>query len=156
MILPVVARFALLPTAILWLALLPAIAAAESPISVREAHRKLADGEMILLDIRSPAEWKETGVAEGAWPVTMHSRQFGEKLGRIVSSFPDKTIGLICAVGGRSGHVWEILNEGGIKNFADLPEGMMGSDAGLGWLGTGLPVVPVEKALESLPQFLSE
>lgn len=152
----IVLHFLLMPAAIMGFALWSLSAAADQTWSVRQAHEQLAAGEIILLDIRSPSEWRETGVAEGAWPITMHSRQFGEQLSRIVSGFPDKTIGLICAVGGRSGYVWELLNSRGLKNFVDIPEGMMGSEAGPGWLKTGLPTVPVEEAMSAVPKGIAE
>jgi len=43
-------------------------------ISAREAHARTATGEIILLDIRHPDEWKATGAGVVASPVSMPSR----------------------------------------------------------------------------------
>ena len=143
-------------TLIAVLALRPAAAGAEPAVSAPDAHDRIEAGEMVLLDIRTPSEWNETGVAQGAWPVTMHSREFGRQLGRILQETPGKTIGLICATGGRTAYVWRVLRENGLTNVVDISEGMMGSDAGPGWLKRGLPTVSARDAVAALPAYLSE
>lgn len=123
-------------------------ALAETPIlSAPEAQQRIAEGELILLDIRSRQEWQETGIAKGAWPVSMHERDFGERLQAILAVYPPEQIAMICAVGGRTGHVTSILEKNGIRGVADLSEGMEGNARGPGWIARGLEVVPVEDAL---------
>ncbi len=129
-----------------WL-LLTFSAMAEVPIlSAPEAEARMQDGELILLDIRSPEEWRETGIAKGAWPVSMHERDFGERLQAILAQYPPDQIALICAVGGRSGHVTGILEKNGITGVADLSEGMQGNARGPGWIARGLDVVSLDEA----------
>lgn len=136
----------LLATIILAMTSLSALA--ETPIlSAPEAQQRIAEGELILLDIRSRQEWQETGIAKGAWPVSMHERDFGERLQAILAVYPPEQIAMICAVGGRTGHVTSILEKNGIRGVADLSEGMEGNARGPGWIARGLEVVPVEDAL---------
>ncbi len=122
-------------------------AMAETPIlSAPEAKARMQAGEMILLDIRTEQEWRETGIAKGAWPVSMHEADFGARLQEILKVYPPEKIGLICAVGGRTGHVTGVLERNGIAGIVDVSEGMMGSARGAGWIARGLDVVPLEQA----------
>ncbi|MEM6386865.1 MAG: rhodanese-like domain-containing protein [Pseudomonadota bacterium] len=121
---------------------------AEAPIlSAPDAQTKLADGELVLLDIRSPQEWADTGIAKGAWPVSLHEPDFVARLQAILQNVPADKIGLICATGGRTAHVIGMLEANGITGVADLSEGMMGNPRGPGWIARGLDVVPVADAL---------
>lgn len=123
------------------------LALAEATIlSAPEAQKRLEAGELILLDIRTPGEWAETGVAQGAWPVSMHVEGFGERLQTILAQYPPEQVALICAVGGRSNHVASILERNGITGIVDVSEGMIGNDKGAGWIARGLPVVSAETA----------
>lgn len=115
-------------------------------ITAPEAAQKVASGEMILLDIRTPQEWEETGIAEGAWPVSMHTPDFATNLQSILSRFAPEKIGLICATGGRSNHVASILEKNGIVGVADVSEGMFGNGEDAGWISRGLPVVTLDEA----------
>ena len=139
-------------TAFLLLIMLPgAVAFADASIwSADKAARALQNNEIILLDIRSPQEWQETGLAEGAWPVSLHEPGFGEKIGAIIRANENRTIALICAVGGRSASVLSHLKGLGVSNFVDVSEGMLGSKAGPGWIKRDLAIVPLKKAQETL------
>ena len=120
---------------------------AETPIlSAPEAKARMDAGEMILLDIRTEQEWRDTGIAKGAWPVSMHTPEFGAQLQAILAVYPPEQIALICAVGGRTGHVTSVLEQNGIKGITDVSEGMMGNQRGAGWIKRGLDVVPLEQA----------
>ncbi|MEC9104216.1 MAG: rhodanese-like domain-containing protein, partial [Pseudomonadota bacterium] len=47
------------------------------------------------------------------------------------------------------------LMRAGYTGYADISEGMLGSGAGPGWIAAGLPVVPLDAALASLPEALT-
>jgi len=114
------------------------ISVAAEKISAPEAHRQVVAGEMIILDIRSPQEWKETGIASVAVPLTMHSREFLAGFQKIVEDNPQKKIALICAVGGRSAWLQGELAKRGYDKVIDISEGMLGSKAGPGWIARGM------------------
>jgi len=115
-------------------------------MSAPEAATAVASGEMILIDIRSPGEWAETGVAQGAIALTMHNPGFPQQLTRILSGEHGKSIGLICATGGRTEYVVSFLAQNGFNDIVDVSEGMIGNDRGPGWIARGMPVISSEKA----------
>lgn len=111
-------------------------------VSVEEAQSRAMSGELLLVDIRTPGEWQETGVPASAVPITMHKPTFLAKLDAAMDGRKDKPVGLICAVGGRSGFLSKLLEERGYTYVVDVSEGMHGSERGAGWLAKGLPTVP--------------
>lgn len=119
--------------------------------SAEVAYQALKAGEAVILDIRTSAEWKETGVAEGAWPVSLAQGGFARRLDIAFDLAGTRTMALICATGGRSGYVQSILRRGGMEGTVDVSEGMLGSRLGPGWIKSGLPIVPLETALRELP-----
>ena len=117
-----------------------------SILTAPEASERVASGELVLLDIRTPDEWKETGLADGAWPVSMHTPDFPQQLQEILKRFRPDQIGLICATGGRSSYVRKVLEQNGIHGVSDVSEGMFGNGQADGWIARGLPVITVEEA----------
>ena len=71
----------------------------------------------------------------------MRESSFGSDLMSLIENDRDRPIALICASGGRSGYLAQVMAEAGFSKVYDVSEGMMGSNAGPGWIGTGLPVV---------------
>ena len=95
-------------------------------------------GDLMLVDIRRPDEWRRTGIAPGAIPLDMRRKDFAEALAaaRGDSALP---VVLICAGGVRSRRLTARLTKAGIGPLIDVPEGMVGSSAGPGWIERGLP-----------------
>ena len=104
---------------------------------------------LIVLDIRRPSEWAQTGVASIAWPVSMHDAKFGANLSAIFARFPNSEVALICATGGRTSYVANILEKNGITNISDISEGMMGNGKNPGWIARGLPIIDSSTALDN-------
>lgn len=138
-----------------WMVAMPAQA---EPViwSAEQTHEAVQNDEVILLDIRRDAEWRETGLAEGALPVSMHTDQFGAQLSAILSARGDRPIALICATGGRTDYVVSVLEQNGIAGIIDVSEGMLGNHRGSGWLKRGLPVVDLETAQARYEAFSAE
>ncbi len=113
--------------------------AGDASVSVQAAFNGARDGDFTLIDIRRPDEWARTGVGVGAIPIDMRAPDFITQLLTIVAD-KDAPIALICARGVRSRGMTRRLSEAGFSNIIDVPEGMLGSGAGPGWLATGLPV----------------
>lgn len=109
-------------------------------MSAEAAHTAAMAGEILLLDIRSPGEWKETGVPEGAMAVTMHNDKFVPTLQRLLAENPETPMAMICATGGRTEYVTGILAKNGI-DVIDVSEGLEGNRRGPGWKAKGLPLV---------------
>lgn len=105
------------------------------------AHQQAIAGDIVLIDIRRPDEWERTGSGEGANRLDMRREDFVDALLRLTGGNADKPVALICARGVRSARLSNQLAEAGFSNIIDVPEGMLGSGAGPGWLKRGLPVV---------------
>jgi rhodanese-related sulfurtransferase len=109
-----------------------------TPPALREA---VAAGTVLLVDIRRPDEWAATGIAEGAHPIDMRRPDFPEALAQVRAATPDLPVALICAQGVRSAWLAARLEEAGVAPVVNVPEGMLGSSAGPGWIARDLPVV---------------
>lgn len=109
-------------------------------LSVSEAHDKAVAGQIVLIDIRRPDEWTATGVGEGAHPIDMRRKDFIEALADVAGPDRNQPIALMCARGVRSARMSQRLTEAGFTQIIDVPEGMLGSAAGPGWLARNLPV----------------
>ncbi len=121
---------------------------AQPPVlTAEEAASGMANGDLVVLDIRRPQEWAETGIADGAWPVSMHTPDFPRQLRAILDQYAPEQIALICATGGRTAYVTEVLEKNGITGVADVSEGMFGNGAAIGWIARGLPVVAPQDAM---------
>lgn len=114
-------------------------------ISAPAAQAAAAAGDVTLVDVRSPREWRQTGVAAGARTVTIHNRKgikaFVAEMVKTVGGDKSKPIVLICAAGVRSARALKILAAAGFTQIQNISEGMLGRPgAGPGWLKRGLPV----------------
>lgn len=107
-----------------------------TPPELLEAVRK---GDVLLVDVRRPDEWQATGIAEGAVPIDLRRRDFVDA---VVAARASKTqpVVVICARGVRSRRMTRRLTKAGVLPIIDVPEGMLGSSAGPGWIRRGLPI----------------
>lgn len=110
-----------------------------------EALAASRSGDLVLIDVRRPGEWAATGVPVGAVPIDMRRDGFAAAL-RAAAGDPPRPVALICARGARSRRVAAALADAGLTGVIDVPEGMLGSEAGPGWLARGLPVGPAPGA----------
>lgn len=105
-----------------------------------EAFAQAQSGEIILIDIRTPREWRQTGVPVGAVPIDMRRKDFLQALEQEVAGRRSAPIALICARGVRSARMTNALQAAGFGNVMDVPEGMLGAAGGPGWIAGNLPV----------------
>ena len=117
---------------------------AAEKIAPPDALKQIEAGTMILLDIRSPQEWKETGIASVAVPLTMHDSGFLQGFQKVVAENPEKEIGIICATGGRTGWLQAELAKRGLRQVIDVSEGMLGNKSGPGWIARGLAMKKIQ------------
>ena len=112
-------------------------------ISAPEAFAAVQAGKVKLIDIRTPPEWKQTGVAQGATRINMlHPQGAAGFLNEVMTQVGgDKTaaIALICRTGNRTTQVQKFLQTQGFTQVLNVREGMAGSSAGPGWLSRRLP-----------------
>ncbi|GAB4136599.1 MAG: hypothetical protein Tsb0016_01010 [Sphingomonadales bacterium] len=100
----------------------------------------------LLIDIRTPAEWRETGIAPNAALADYNGLGRGggfiARVNALVDGDKASPIALICARGGRSSRAARLLRAAGFEDVRDVHEGMIGNMDGPGWLARGLPTVP--------------
>jgi rhodanese-related sulfurtransferase len=130
--------------------LLGACSAEAGPeLTAPEASQAVVEQRLTLIDVRTPEEWRQTGVAPGALRIDMSRpggpQLFVERVLKAVDGDKNAPIGLICRTGNRSGVMQRVLLQAGFTDVANVSEGMVGSRAGPGWLRRGLPVEPCRK-----------
>lgn len=115
-------------------------AAPSSILSASDAYAQAESGAIVLVDIRRPDEWAETGIAQGAVALDMREDAFVAQLVTLRQTYPDTPIALICRTGNRSEYVVSTLAGQGFPGLADVSEGMAGGRNGTGWIPAGLPI----------------
>ncbi|MDJ0945501.1 MAG: rhodanese-like domain-containing protein [Kiloniellales bacterium] len=123
--------------------------AAEDTISVQDALKGARSGRLTLVDVRSPEEWRKTGLPEGAEAVTIHGPEglpgFVAAIRERLGAQQDQPIALICATGVRSTAASRALRAAGYTRVLNVREGLFGNQAdGPGWLRKGLPTEPCQ------------
>lgn len=125
-------------------ALAPAAALAQTPaprvMTAREAYDAQQAGTLVLVDVRTPAEWAETGVPKGALRADVAAPDFLPRIEALRKASPGKEIGLICRTSSRSARAAQALAQMGWTNVVDVAGGVAGSPRGKGWFAEGLPV----------------
>jgi rhodanese-related sulfurtransferase len=115
-------------------------------LSAAEARTRASAGEVTLIDVRTPEEWRDSGVPEGAAQINMYhpggADGFLEDVLERVGGDRSAPIAVICRSGNRSTQVQRFLASRGFTRVYNVREGMAGSAAGPGWLKSGLPVEP--------------
>lgn len=115
-------------------------------LSAPDAYARMQAGTLTLIDVRTPGEWKQTGVAKGALRISMASTQgetgFIEQVDAAVSNNRNRPIGLIGLAGNRAANAQKVLRATGFSHVYTVSEGMRGSSAGPGWIARKLPIEP--------------
>ncbi|NDP48911.1 MAG: rhodanese-like domain-containing protein [Sulfuriferula multivorans] len=142
-----VQRLSAVIAAFLVLTSLNALSAEPGPnLSAPEAYALVEAGNMTLIDIRRPEEWRQTGVAKDARRINMEHPDgliaFLRQIAVEVKGDANAPIGLICRTGNRTTQIQKVMQEVGFTNVYNIKEGMIGSAAGPGWKTRGLPVEP--------------
>ncbi len=124
----------------------PMASAGEKATTMRaaDAWQAVEQGEALLVDIRQPEEWADTGMARHAIGISMvhpeGQQGFLRDLVTATGGRLDAPIVLICRTGNRTSQVRQALASMGFTNVSHIPEGMIGSRAGPGWIASDLPV----------------
>lgn len=82
---------------------------------------KSGGGELLLLDVRTPGEYKSEGHIKNSLliPINVLETKLEE-----ISAYKDKDIIVYCAVGGRSAKASSILSEKGFKKVYNMTGGI--------------------------------
>ena len=108
------------------------------------AYALAQGGQRLLIDVRTPGEWRQTGLPAAAVEVSLHHEDGLEGFVRSVLAAVDgdraAPIALICRTGNRSRLAHELLIAHGFTDVLDVSEGVMGGQNGPGWMARGLPM----------------
>ncbi|NUO00955.1 MAG: rhodanese-like domain-containing protein [Saprospiraceae bacterium] len=91
-------------------------------LTVAEFKNKMADPNVVILDVRTPQETSR-GKIQGAVELDYNSPDFAAKLQQLDKS---KTYLVYCAVGGRSAGACNIMSAKGFKQLYNLKSGYSG------------------------------
>jgi rhodanese-related sulfurtransferase len=108
-------------------------------LSARETHDGVTAGVLLVIDIRTPDEWTDTGVPQGAVRLDAESAGFEVRLAGIRLDHPGKRIALIDRSGGLAASLQAKLAGRGWRDLVMVRGGMLGPG---GWLSENLPVTP--------------
>ena len=112
------------------------------------ATPEFAEKNIKIIDIRTPAEWKETGIVKGSYTIMFFDEQgnfyrdFLKELDKVVKK--DEPFALICRVGSRTGMVSEFLSEKLGYKVINLKGGIMKM------IHEGYKTVPYQDKLSNL------
>ncbi len=103
------------------LSLAVALPAADKPkdVSVNEAQKLIQEGKVLVLDVRTPEEFKE-GHIEGAVNIDFNGKDFAAQIQRLD---PSKPVLVHCQGGGRSGRSLPLLEQLSFPQVYHLHEG---------------------------------
>lgn len=118
--------------------------AQDGVIDAPTALRLQSEGSIVIIDIRRPQEWRDTGIPDSARAITMHHPDgpAGFLTAVLDSVDGDKStaIALICASGVRSTWASTFLARNGFTHVYNIKEGMLGRGRSPGWIARGHPV----------------
>ena len=112
-------------------------ASAQTALPARDALTAAQAGRLLLIDIRTPSEWTDTGVAPGAVRLDAASSGFEVRLAGLRLDHPGKRIALIDRTGGLAAGVQQKLAQRGWRDLVIVRGGMLGPE---GWLAQKLPI----------------
>jgi rhodanese-related sulfurtransferase len=119
-------------------------ALSQTIVSPDQALRLARGGQVTIIDIRRPDEWRQTGLPAGAERATVRfsrgPNEFLRKNAKLTQDAKSRPIALICAAGVRSGFAAKLLASRGYTQVLDISEGMLGNGHGAGWLARNLPI----------------
>lgn len=98
--------------------------------SPKDFAQQLATEKSILLDVRTPGEWKK-GHLKDARHLDIFSDTFESEINKLDTN---TTIYVYCASGGRSSEATEMMHKKGFSKVVDMDGGIMQ------WKKEGLPV----------------
>ena len=113
-------------------------ARAEPDLTAPQAFERAKEGHLLIIDIRTPEEWRETGVIPGARRADFYQGPSAllKSVLDMVDGNRNAPIALVCHSGSRTIQAQKFLQAQGFTQVYNLREGMAG------WLKRPLPVEP--------------
>ena len=112
------------------------------------------NNNLLIIDVRSKPEWKETGVIANAKLIQMYTatrtlrKEYVSEILDYIGANKGIEVAIICHSGGRSSGTVKMLEDMGYYNISNIAEGMVGSNSKEGWINRGLPIIKCSKECE--------
>ena len=112
------------------------------------------NNNLLIIDVRSKSEWKETGVIANAKLIQMYNatrtlrKEYVSEILDFIGDNKSIEVAIICHSGGRSSGTVKMLEEKGYYNISNIAEGMVGTNSKEGWINRGLPTIKCSKECE--------
>ena len=112
------------------------------------------NNNLLIIDVRSKSEWKETGVIANAKLIQMYNatrtlrKEYVSEILDFIGDNKSIEVAIICHSGGRSSGTVKMLEDKGYYNISNIAEGMVGTNSKEGWINRGLPTVKCSKECE--------
>ncbi len=103
-------------------------------ITVTDALERTKTGDVLLIDVREPDEWRATGSPRGSLRVALQSPDFVNQIREYSNHRKELPIALCCRSGLRGKKAAELLVQDGFDNVSNVEGGMMK------WVSEDLPV----------------
>jgi rhodanese-related sulfurtransferase len=100
-------------------------------LSVTEFSSKITEPGVVILDVRTPAEFAE-GFIEGARLIDFQSGNFENQIATLDKN---STYAVYCRSGNRSGQAVKVMQDAGFTNVFNMNGGV------IEWANAGLPLV---------------
>ena len=115
-------------------------------IAPEEALALMTKGELLVIDVRTPAEWRQTGIPIGASTIdiSMGSQEFVADVLRAAGGDRTRALAVICRSGHRSTMAKALLDDNGFTHVYNIKEGVLGGGNGPGWKARSLPMRPLD------------
>ena len=115
-------------------------------IEPEQAWQQARAGKLTIIDVRTPQEWRQSGVPKGAARATIlpgdDNSSFMERVRRITGGDKAAPIAMICRSGVRSQRAAMMLRAEGYSNVQDIKGGFIGDGRTTGWVTRKLPKQP--------------
>jgi len=102
---------------------------AQEIITPAQALQMADDGQIMIIDIRRPDEWRKTGIPARASRATVRFDRtptaFLKRIAELTNGDKSRPIALICAAGVRSKQASRLLRNSGYTQVLDIGEGML-------------------------------
>ncbi len=103
-------------------------------LSPKQAHQMQQNGEIVIIDVRQPDEWQQTGLPAGAQGVALSGPNFIEQIEEIAAQNKGCKLAISCQSGMRTKAAVKSLDAHGMKNLHQIKGGLMA------WNRENLPI----------------
>ncbi len=94
-------------------------------ISPFDAHNGQKAGDIIIIDVRDPHEWAQTGRPQCSHPISMNDPDLVDTVKKLASKHPKAKITVSCKSGMRAAAAAKVLGKVGVENLAVLTGGIV-------------------------------